>query len=66
MPLIALHMAPRKTPWQYYATVTFRLISDDHPDLVHSSLLRAALLMLQYTQEHGAIGVTKTKAFKCG
>jgi len=37
------------------------------PDLAHSPLLRAArltLLTLQYTQEHGAIGLTQTKAFK--
>lgn len=27
-------------------------------------MLRAALLTLQYTQDHGAIGLTKTKAFK--
>ena len=27
-------------------------------------MLRAALLTLQYAQEHGAIGLTKTKAFK--
>jgi hypothetical protein len=63
-PLIALHMAPRKTPWQHRAMIPFRLLSDDHPDLVHSRLLRAALLALQYTQEHGTIGLTKTKAFK--
>jgi hypothetical protein len=44
--------------------IPFRLLSDDHPDLVHSRLLRAALLALQYTQEHGTIGLTKTKAFK--
>lgn len=27
-------------------------------------MLRAALLTLQYAQEHGSIGLTKTKAFK--
>jgi hypothetical protein len=59
-------MAPRKTPWLHRAMITFRLIPDDHPDLVHSPLLRAALLTLQYTQEHGAIRVTETKAFKRG
>ena len=42
----------------------FRTLSDDHPDLAHSPLLRAALLTLQYAQEHGAIGLTQTKAFK--
>lgn len=44
--------------------IEFRILSDDHPDLAHSPLLRAALLTLQYAQEHGAIGLTKTKAFK--
>lgn len=44
--------------------ITFRPLSDDHPDLAHSPLLRAALLTLQYTQEHGAIGLTQTKAYK--
>ena len=27
-------------------------------------MLRAALLTLQYAQDHGSIGLTKTKAFK--
>jgi hypothetical protein len=44
--------------------IEFRTLSDDHPDLAHSPLLRAALLTLQYTQEHGSVGLTKTKAFK--
>ncbi len=44
--------------------IEFRTLADDHPDLAHSPLLRAALLTLQYTQEHRAIGLTKTKAFK--
>ena len=44
--------------------IDFRPLSDDHPDLAHSPLLRAALLTLQYAQEHGTIGLTKTKAFK--
>jgi len=44
--------------------IEFRTLPDDHPDLAHSPLLRAALLTLQYTHEHGAIGLTKTKAFK--
>jgi hypothetical protein len=42
----------------------FRTLPDNHPDLAHSPMLRAALLTLRYTQEHGAIGLTKTKAFK--
>ncbi|WP_116600228.1 hypothetical protein [Primorskyibacter marinus] len=44
--------------------IEFRTLSDDHPDLAPSLLLRAALLTLQYAQDHGAIGLTKTKAFK--
>lgn len=43
--------------------ITFRPHSDDHPDLAHSPLLRAALLTMQYAQQHGTIGLTKTKAF---
>lgn len=31
---------------------------------MHSPLLRAALLTLQYAQDHGAIGLTKNMAFK--
>jgi hypothetical protein len=44
--------------------IDVRPLSDDHPDLAHSPLLRAALLTLQYAQDHGTIGLTKTKAFK--
>jgi len=44
--------------------IEFRQLPDDHPDLAHSPLLRAARLTLQYTEEHGSIGLTKTKAFK--
>lgn len=44
--------------------IKFRTIADDHPDLAHSPLLRGALLTLQYTQKHGSIGLTRTKAFK--
>ena len=44
--------------------IEFRIFHDDHPDLKHSPLLRAALLTLQYAQKHGGIGLTKTKAFK--
>jgi hypothetical protein len=35
--------------------ITFRPLSDDHPDLAHSPLLRAALLTLQYAQELGPL-----------
>ena len=44
--------------------ITFRPLADDHPDLAHSPLVRAALVTLRYAQDHGAIGLTKTKAFK--
>ena len=44
--------------------IEFRLLPDDHRDLAHSPLLRGALLTLQYAQDHGSIGLTKTKAFK--
>ena len=44
--------------------IEFRLLPDDHPDLQHSPLLRAALLTLNYAREHGPIPITKTKAFK--
>ncbi len=42
----------------------FRELSDDDPVLSHSPLLRAAQLTLQYAQDHGPIGLTKTGAFK--
>jgi hypothetical protein len=45
--------------------IEFRTLPDDHhPHLMHSPLLRGALLTLQYAQEHGAIGLTKNSAFK--
>ena len=44
--------------------IEFRQLPDDHPDLAHSPMLRAALLTLQYAHEHGSIGLTETKAFK--
>ncbi len=44
--------------------IEFRTLPDHHPDLVRSPLLRAALLTLRYAQEHGAIELTKTMAFK--
>ncbi len=59
-----LHLAPRKVLWHHRAMIEFRSLPDDHPDLAHSPLLRAALLTLRYAQEHGDIGLTKTMAFK--
>jgi hypothetical protein len=44
--------------------IEFRTLPDANSDLAHSPLLRAALPKLRYAQEHGAIGLTKTMAFK--
>ena len=57
-------LALRNLLWQHRAMIMFRALPDDHPDLKHSPLLRAALLTLRYAQEHGAIGLTKTMGFK--
>jgi hypothetical protein len=57
-------MEPQRGLWQHREMIEFRTLADDHPDLAHSPLLRGALLILQYTQKHGSIGLTKTKAFK--
>ena len=54
----------RRSLWQSLAMIEFRPLPDDHPDLAHSPMLRGALLTLQYAQEHGSIGLTKTRAFK--
>ena len=55
---------PRQTMWQHHGMITFHTLPDDHPNLVHSPMLRAALLTLQNTREHRSIGLTKTMAFK--
>ena len=44
--------------------IEFLQISDDHPDLAYSPLLRAARLTLKYADTKGPIGLTKTKTFK--
>jgi hypothetical protein len=44
--------------------IEFRPLPGDHPDLSRSPMLRGALLTLQYAEQHGLIGLTKTKAFK--
>jgi hypothetical protein len=44
--------------------IEFRILPNDHPELAASPLLRAGLHTLRYAQEHGAIGLTKTMAFK--
>jgi hypothetical protein len=59
-----LSLARPKSLWQHRAMIEFRTLPDDHPALAHSPMLRAALLTLRYAQDHGAIGLTKTKAFK--
>ena len=47
-----------------FIMIKFRRLPDEHPDLAYSPLLRAALLTLQYVEQSGPIGLTKTKAFK--
>ena len=59
-----LILASRKTLWQNRAMLDFHTLPDDHPDLAHSPMLRAALLTLRYAQENGVIGLNKTMAFK--
>ena len=59
-----LSLARPKSMWQHHAMIEFRTLPDDHPDLARSPLLRAALLTLGFAREHGAIGLTKTMAFK--
>lgn len=44
--------------------ITFRPRADDHTDLLHAHLRRAAALTLKYAQRHGAIGLTKPNAFE--
>lgn len=56
-------VASTKSLWQNRDMIEFRTLPDDHPGLAHSPLLRAALLTLQYAEENGSIGLTKTKAF---
>lgn len=62
MPLATMAFA--QASWQHPPMIEFRPLPDDHPDLAHSPMLRAALLTLRYAQEHGSIGLTQTKAFK--
>jgi hypothetical protein len=57
-------MVSRDPFWQHLAMIEFRYLSPDHPDLVHSPLLRAALLTLKYAEENSGIGLPQTKAFK--
>jgi hypothetical protein len=59
-----LRLTSKNALWQNRATITFRPLSDGDPDLAHSPLLRAARLTPQYAQDHGALGLTKTKVFK--
>ena len=44
--------------------VEYKRIADEEPALVHSPLLKAALLTLGYIEEHGPIGLTPLKALK--
>lgn len=57
-------MEPQRSLWQHRDMIEFRTLANDRPDLTHSPLLRGALLTFRYAQKHGAIGLTKTKAFK--
>ncbi len=57
-------MELQRSLWQHPDMIEFRTLADDHPDLAHSTLLRGALLTLQYAQKHGSISLTKTNAFK--
>ena len=44
--------------------IEFRVLPNDNAVMAHSPLLRAAQLTLQYTQDHGSIPLTPSKAFK--
>ena len=44
--------------------IEFRQLPNDSAVMAHSPLLRAAQLTLQYTQDHGSIPLTPSKAFK--
>ncbi|WP_334068054.1 hypothetical protein [Nereida ignava] len=44
--------------------IGFRVLPNDNAVMAHSPLLRAAQLTLQYTQDHGSIPLTPSKAFK--
>jgi hypothetical protein len=44
--------------------IEFRVQPNDNAVMAHSPLLRAAQLTLQYTQDHGSIPLTPSKAFK--
>ena len=44
--------------------IEFRVLPNDNGVMAHSPLLRAAQLTLQYTQDHGSIPLTPSKAFK--
>ena len=44
--------------------IPFEPITDDEPALVHSPMLKAALLTLDYIEANGPIGLTPSKALK--
>lgn len=44
--------------------IEFQKLPDDDLDLLHSPLLRAARLTLQYARDHGSVGLTTTGTFK--
>ena len=53
-----MNLASLKSLWQHRAIIESRTLPNEHPDLSHSPLLRAALLTLRYAHEHGVIGLT--------
>ena len=63
-PISVLSLARPNSLWQHHAMIESRSLPDDNPDLACSPLLPAALLTLRYVQEHRAVGLTKTMAFK--
>lgn len=44
--------------------IPFKPITDDEPTLVHSPMLKAALLTLDYIEANGPVGLTPLKALK--
>lgn len=57
-------LAPTEASWQHHAMIECRTLSDDHPDLAHSSPLRAGSLTHRHALDLGAIGMIQAKAFQ--
>lgn len=65
--------APKRSGWgiggdavidHISAMIPFKPITDDEPALVHSPMLKAALLTLGYIEANGPVGLTPLKALK--